>query len=369
MRMCRMVRKVFYTLILVLVLSGGTYGQDRPLLVGISYYKPFVFGEQGGPGQGSDQKFEQDSVQGFAIDLWEKIARDNQWKFEYVYSDFKTKLDNVRSKKVDLAIGGITITAEREEDMNFSSPTFNAGLGILIKKTVENQSILPIIAGKLFTWEIAGLFLMLFGCLLFWGFWLWMAEKGSNLIRHSFKDGYPDAVWCAWMIKTTIGFGDVYPKRFLGRLTTLPIFITGVIALSLIMAPINAAFLVRDIEVLESRISGPIHLSKKTVATKADTYAVEVLQKYDAIIIEVPTIAEAYALLMNEEVEAVVYDLPGLMHHEKDNRNVALVGKGFAGNHYGFAFPEDSHLQEAINRTLLKLKEDGVYKEIYEKWF
>lgn len=351
------VMKTFVPLLALLFTPFGEIAaQERALRVGISYYKPFVFGEPG-------------REKGFAVDLWEKIARENKWEYQFVFSDFRTKLANVRSGNVDVGIGGITITADREKVMDFSSPTFNAGLGILIKKKAGNRSILPIIAGKLFTWEIAELFLMLFGFLLFWGFWLWMAERGSDLIRRNFKTGYPDAVWCAWMIKTTIGFGDIYPRRLLGRLTTLPIYISGIVALSLIIGPINAAFLVRDIEVMESKITAPIHLSGKTVATKAGTYSVEVLQRYDAYIIKVPAITEAYELLRREEVDAVVYDLPGLMHHEKENPDLTLVGSGFAKNHYGFAFPEESPLQERINHTLLKLKEDGVYKEIYGKWF
>jgi len=343
-------------LFLISLLCGVCSGQDKELLVGISPYKPFVFGEE-------------KSKKGFSIDLWEKIAKENNWNYRYVFSDFRTKLANVKSGKVDLAIGGITITENREKEMDFSSPTFNAGLGILIKSNARSRSVLPLIISNLFTWEIAGLFLTLFGFLLFWGFWLWMAEKGSDLVRRNFKKGYPDAVWCAWMIKTTIGFGDIYPKHLMGRITTVPIYFTGVVALSLIIAPINAAFLVRDIEVHESKISSPIDLRDKTVATKAGTYSVEVLRKYDAFIIKVPDINEAYGLLFRDEVDAVVYDLPGLMYHEKENPEVALIGEGFAKNHYGFAFPEDRHLLEPINQTLLKLKEDGVYKNIYDKWF
>ncbi|MCP4024596.1 MAG: transporter substrate-binding domain-containing protein, partial [Desulfobacteraceae bacterium] len=301
-------------------------GQEKELSIGISSYEPFVIG---------DDK----SAQGFSIDLWEKIARANGWNYRFVFSDFRTKLANVKNNKVDLAIGGITITAERERVMDFSSPTFNAGLGILVRKNVTTQAIVPLIISKLFTWEIASLLLWLFGSLLFVGFLLWTAERGSNLIRRNFKDGYPDAIWCAWMIKTTIGFGDIYPKQITGRLITIPIFLFGVVLLSVIIAPINAAFIVRDIEVLESKIASPLDLRDKAVATKAGTFSVDVLRKYDAFIISVPTIREAYDLLRKKEVDAVVYDLPGLLYYAKNNSDVALVGKDFANNHYGFAFP------------------------------
>lgn len=337
-------------------LAGQSSGESRELLIGISSYEPFV-------------TVENQDHQGFSIDLWKKIAQANNWKYRFVFSDFRSKLANVKSNAVDLAIGGITITADREKTIDFSSPTFNSGLGILVNKNVTTQAIVPLIISKLFTWEIASLLLWLFGFLLFVGFLLWMVERGSNLIRRSFRKGYPDAVWCAWMIKTTIGFGDIHPKRTAGRLITLPIFFFGVVLLSVIIAPINSAFIVRDIEVLESKIAHPADLSGKTVATKAGTVSVEVLKKYDTFIITLPTIKEAYELLRKQEIDAVVYDLPGLMHYVKSNPDVALVGKGFAKNHYGFAFPEDSPLLEKVNVTLLRLKEDGVYSELYAKWF
>jgi len=141
------------------------------------------------------------------------------------------------------------------------------------------------------------------------------------------------------------------------------------VLLSIIIAPINAAFIVRDIEVLDSKITSPLDLREKMVATKAGTYSVEILKNYEAFIIGVPTIKEAYDMLRNEEVDAVVYDLPGLMYYQKNNSDVALVGKGFARNHYGFAFPEDSPLLEKVNHSLLELKESDVYKDIYLKWF
>jgi glutamine transport system substrate-binding protein len=48
---------------------------------------------------------------------------------------------------------------------------------------------------------------------------------------------------------------------------------------------------------------------------------------------------------------------------------VKVVGPLFDIQYYGFMFPVGSELREAVNRTLLKLKEKGAYDRIYEKWF
>jgi hypothetical protein len=77
----------------------------------------------------------------------------------------------------------------REKEMDFSSPTFNAGLGILIKRDAGRRSVLPLIIRNLFTWETAGLFLLLFGCLLFCGrcFWFCMIPAGHHPYQRNGK--------------------------------------------------------------------------------------------------------------------------------------------------------------------------------------
>ena len=46
------------------------------------------------------------------------------------------------------------------------------------------------------------------------------------------------------------------------------------------------------------------------------------------------------------------------------------VSRGmFRKENYGIVFPSNSPLRKRVNEELLKLKENGVYDQLYVKWF
>lgn len=51
------------------------------------------------------------------------------------------------------------------------------------------------------------------------------------------------------------------------------------------------------------------------------------------------------------------------------NGQVKTVGEQMMGHQYGIGFPKGSELTAKVNGVLAKMKEDGRYDAIYEKWF
>jgi polar amino acid transport system substrate-binding protein len=66
-----------------------------------------------------------------------------------------------------------------------------------------------------------------------------------------------------------------------------------------------------------------------------------------------------------------VFDAPVLQNHIKLTRstNETVVGGIFAREDYGIALPTGSVLRKKINETLLDIKEDGTYDELYARYF
>lgn len=79
-------------------------------------YAPFEYREAG-------------KLVGFDVDMGEEIARRMGVKIEWVEIDFKGIIAGLRSKRVDLLISAITKTPERAEQIEFSMPYYNAGIG------------------------------------------------------------------------------------------------------------------------------------------------------------------------------------------------------------------------------------------------
>ncbi len=78
-------------------------------------------------------------LEGFDIDLMNAIAQIALFRIEFENLPFDGMISALQAKRVDAAISGITITAERLKTIAFSRPYFKAGLAITTRQ--DNQNI------------------------------------------------------------------------------------------------------------------------------------------------------------------------------------------------------------------------------------
>jgi polar amino acid transport system substrate-binding protein len=66
-----------------------------------------------------------------------------------------------------------------------------------------------------------------------------------------------------------------------------------------------------------------------------------------------------------------VFDAPVLLHYAaNDGRDkVQVIGGIFRRENYGIMFPQGSTLRKKVNASLLKMREDGSYDRLYDRWF
>jgi polar amino acid transport system substrate-binding protein len=90
-----------------------------------------------------------------------------------------------------------------------------------------------------------------------------------------------------------------------------------------------------------------------------------------AQVVEVERIDEAYKLLNDRDVDAVVFDSPVLLYYaaNEGKGRVMTIGVPFRKEDYGIIFRPGNPLRRQVNATLLQLREDGTYQQIYDKWF
>jgi ABC-type amino acid transport substrate-binding protein len=91
-------------------------------------YPPFEFSPKGEPS-------------GFDIDLMNEIAKRAGFEVEYENVRFDSILRGLDTDLFDAAISAMTITKEREQQIDFSDPYFNADQALLVASTSEVQSI------------------------------------------------------------------------------------------------------------------------------------------------------------------------------------------------------------------------------------
>ena len=112
-------------------------------------------------------------------------------------------------------------------------------------------------------------------------------------------------------------------------------------------------------------------LRGKLVATVAGTTSVDALVALGAKVVPVKIVDTAFEMLLKHEVDAVVFDSPTILHYARhvDDGSVAVIGDLFELQYYGFVFPQGSKLRESVNRNLLKIRKNGQYDRIFNKWF
>jgi len=287
-------------IMLVWLLPLGTLNAaetGQPLRVGISSFSPFVMTA------GREPK-------GLSIDVWDALSK--YLKLDYVFvpcAGVGDKLRKLQEGNIDAAIGGITITEDRERHVDFTHPVYHTGLDILVLDA-QHWLLLDFLASML-TGE--KLFLVLFMLLLFAlaGHVIWLVERspdgGKTAISPNYIPGVFEGMYWALITASTIGYGDKVPHKWTGRI------VAGV--LILIFLPLFAFFIAHlssDLTMHKMTVSiqGPEDLWGKRVGVLKGTTSQEYADRIQARLYAFDSAAEAYGALLSGMVDAVVYDAP-----------------------------------------------------------
>jgi ABC-type amino acid transport substrate-binding protein len=306
---------------------------------------------------------------GFSIELWEVIAQDLNLEYEWVKVEQVTEqLTAVQDGSADAAIAGISMTPEREQMIDFTHPYFDAGLQIL---TSAQPTLTP---GSLFSVIFSPALLKVLGLglltLLAMAHLIWLMERGEDgNIPRAYLPGIWEALWWSLSTIATLEYGDKEkPRRVLKRLVAMVLVVFSIVLIAQFTASITASLTVQQ---LTGVINGPADLPGKRIGTVSGSTAADYLQRMSVSYTGVGRIEEAFDLLESGRLDAVVYDAPVLRYYaaHQGNGKVQVVGSVFKRETYGIALPTGSDLREPINNELLQLKQNGVYDQIYQKWF
>jgi len=107
--------------------SNDTSSSQKVYKVGVdTTYPPFEFKEG-------------NTYKGIDIDLINAIAKNQGIKIELSPMDFGGIIPAMQANQLDVAIAGMSITDDRKKVVDFSTPYFDAGLTVVVKK--DNSAI------------------------------------------------------------------------------------------------------------------------------------------------------------------------------------------------------------------------------------
>jgi len=335
--------------------SNAKQDQKDIVRVATKEIEPFVF-------------IDQDRFTGFSIDLWKEVAILAEMPYEFVEVGSVTdQLDAVKSGRADVAIAAISMTPEREEEFDFSYPYYRAGLQIMTagKPPGTFSRLLSFLFSSRFLLGLAGLMVIL----VVVGHIIWLVERKKNPdFPQGYWKGIWEGLWWAAVTVTTVGYGDKLVKDRWGRLLAIFWMFAGLFLIANFTAFVTAEATVTQ---LRTSITDIEDLPGKRVATVAGTTSAEFLQQQRIRFRAVETIDEAYDLLDNDAVDAIVYDAPVLQYYVamSNSTTFQLVGTPFKLDEYGIIMAPESAYEEKINKALLEIKVNGTYEELTAKWF
>jgi ABC-type Na+ efflux pump permease subunit/ABC-type amino acid transport substrate-binding protein/membrane protease YdiL (CAAX protease family) len=309
-----------------------------------------------------------DHPSGVMIDVWNDLARRLDAETDFVHVEtFKHLMEMLPASELDVALGPIAITEERERFFDLTHPVFHSGLRVAVRQRNES-GFLPAIT-SLLSWDLLRLLGVVLVLAIASGHLLWWFERRGN--PESFPPQYPRGVWEAiWWIASTIVAGGCDNKHVasaLGRAIAFAWMVGGIVLLAALTSVLTATL---TAEQVTGKIHGPRDLGGRTVGCVETAVTVQIIRQRGGLPREFPTMSDALDALAAGFVDAVVGENQQLMYltNQPDRQDIKLVGPIFESFDYGLGLPNGGPLRERLNMAILKMREDGTLTRIREQW-
>lgn len=309
------------------------------LKVGVEHTPPFAINSN-------------ETWEGISVDLWEKIAKDNNWQYTYTEDNFSNLLKDLADCKLDVVIPAVTISAERENIIDFSHPYLIEDIAIA---TNVNKSYWTACIEMLSHMVQPALTLLLALCASACVYMLLEKPKCSF-------GNYLDSFYWAITTLTTVGYGDEAPKTKLGKFGAALwmftcVFITASI-LGQMISSMNSISLIPEIDELSD-------LRDQNVITIENSFTSYLLEQYEVKHITVKTEVEAINYL-NNNTAFLVYDRSILEYYLNDD--IKILERGYYEQHLAFALRPGLNKFEQTNISLIRNIESEWWKNIKFKY-
>lgn len=291
---------------------------------------------------------------GISIDLWRRIADEKKLRYRFVETETVPQLiEGVVEGKFDVAVAALTVTAAREEVLDFSAPFYTTGLGIAVAGggLANWAPVWRALTSVNFLQSVAALI----GLALLVGLIVWAFERRSNEeFGGGVAKGLSSSVWWTTVAMTQRAIGQAGPRTMPGRFVAMLWMVGSIIAIAVFTAGITSALTVRQ---LQGNVQGVTDLSQVKVGAVAGSSTEEALSRIRVGFAPYANPRAGLLALRNRDIDAFVYDRPLMswIVNQDFRTSVAIIDATFDPQNYAFALPAGSPLRKPLNVAILQV--------------
>lgn len=345
--------------------SATSQIHPRPASTQISSERELVIGTKEAPP--FSMKATDGTWHGISIELWDRVAKGLNLRYRFSETDTVQELiDGISSGKFDVAAAAITVTALREQTVDFSHPFYSTGLGIAVP-TDRVSSWLPVVHAMT-SFGFAQAVLALIGLAILVGFLIWLFERTHNDdFGGDVKKGLSSGVLWSTTAMTQRQSSAFSPRTLPGRVVAIVWMVVSIIAVAVFTAGITSALTTKK---LRGEVGNVGDLASVRVGAVAGTSTEDALARLQIKAKKFQNAHLGLKALRKGKLDAFVYDKPLLAWTIRQNFpwSIDLLEVTFEPQHYAFVLPNDSVHRKALNIALLNATTDSWWREVLSRY-
>lgn len=303
--------------------------------------------------------------QGLTIDLLRGLASDLHFTFSLEQTSLTNLIAGVKNGTYDLGASGISITADREQEIDFSQPYLVSLLGVIYN---ESENPWWSVVRYTFSFTFLRVVLALVIILLLAGFGVWLFERKSNpQFGGPPHHGLASAFWWSAVTITTVGYGDKAPKTPGGRCIAMIWMFSGLVVISVFTATVVTT-LSEASQKKEKTMADWQSMNICAVQGSTGLTALKEHVIYPGLLVS--NALEGVDAVINGTADGFIYDMPVLEYYKlRSKKKLHIMPLYSEHQHYGIVMPTDGAMNNDLNVALLKIVRSPLWDNCLVRYF